>query len=68
MRRNVGFALVLAACAGKAEGTAVLVTGPEEGVLTRAPAVTSLVVEAVAADGSTREVTRAALPTDTLDL
>lgn len=68
MRRNVAVALALAACAGKAEGTATLVTGPEEGVLTRAPAVQTLVAEAIAADGTVRTLARASLPIDTLDL
>ena len=68
MRRTFALASFLLACAGRAEATATLVTGPEEGVFSRAPAIETLVVESVAEDGAVREVSRARLPVGTLDL
>jgi len=62
------FALTLVACASQAEGSIALVTGPEEGVLTRAPEVRTLVVESVAEDRTTAEIARVSLPADTIDL
>lgn len=68
MRFRCVLALGLLSCAGQAEGSVTLVTGPEEGVLTRAPEVKTLIVEAVAEDRSATELARVSLPADSLDL
>lgn len=71
--RHVGRGLAcagvaLAACAAPAAGVVTLDTGLEEGVLTRAPRVATLVVEATLDDGGVLPLGRAALPADSLDL
>jgi hypothetical protein len=59
---------VLAACSSTPTGTLSLVTGGETDTFTKAPAPTQLVVEAVDTGGAKKELSRAALPTDRLDL
>lgn len=56
------------ACAGKPEGTLSLTTGEETDAFSRAPAPTSLVVEALALDRSKKELARVALPADDVSL
>ncbi len=60
--------LVATACAKQATGSVTLDVGLEEGVLTRAPAVTTLVAEQRLGDGGVVPLARATLPVDTLDL
>jgi hypothetical protein len=58
----------LAACASTKEGSVALVTGDETDVFTRAPAPTTLVVEAVDLGGNARELSRTPLPGGDLSL
>jgi len=56
------------ACGEKHEATMTLTFGEEKDVLTRAPAPTTLVVDAVGTDDKHSEIARVALPTEQLDL
>src|SRR5262245_52622736 len=56
------------ACNDKPEGWITLTFGEEQGTLTRAPAPTTLIVDAIATDDSRREMGRIALPAESLDL
>ncbi len=67
-RIGVAVTALALACSGQAEGTIVVEIGEEADTLTRAPAPTSLVVAAVALDGSVKELARTALPADVIDL
>jgi len=62
------FALLFAACSGTPEGSIRIVTGDETDTFSRAPAPTTLIAERLSADGSRTEITRAALPSETVDL
>lgn len=67
-RLLAGGGAVLAGCATPATGVVTLDMGLEEGVLTREPKVTTLVVETTLADGGVLALARATLPADSLDL
>jgi hypothetical protein len=58
----------LAACSSKPEGTIQLVTGGETDTMTRAPAPTSLLVEAIDGNGKATTLARVSWPTDSIDL
>ena len=60
--------LFAGACAGDPEGTLSITTGEELDAFSRAPAPTSLVVEAVDVAGGRRELARTPLPDDHLAL
>lgn len=64
------FALLFAlgACSNTPEASISLTTGEEGDAFSRAPAPTTLVVEAIGLDGVATEIARAALPTDSLSL
>lgn len=65
----VVFALgALAACSSTPTASITLSTGDEGDAFSRAPAPTSLLVEAVGLDGVATELARTALPTDTISL
>lgn len=55
-------------CGGTPRGTVSIVTGEETDVFSRAPAAVVLVTEKVAADGTRTEISRTALPNDSVDL
>ena len=61
-------AAVLTSCAGDPEGTIAITTGEEIDALSRAPAPTTIVTEALALDRSRRELARATLPTESFSL
>ncbi len=61
-------AAVVAACSSTPTATFTVTTGDEADALTRAPAPTTLVVDALDLDGNAQEIARTALPTDTLAL
>jgi hypothetical protein len=67
----LGFTFTLAAgvaCGDKPEATITLTFGEEQGVLTRAPAPTTLIVEAVDTEDKHTEIAKVPLPTEQLDL
>jgi hypothetical protein len=61
-------AVIVAACSSTPTATFTVTTGDEADALTRAPAPTTLVVDALDLDGNAQEVARTALPADTLAL
>src|SRR5436190_2397938 len=64
----VTLCLVGLSCAGTPQGSIAVVTGEETDAFSRAPAPTTIVVDAIAQDRSRRQLSRVALPADTLDL
>jgi hypothetical protein len=68
-RRSLAVAaLALAACSATPTATFTLTTGEETDALTRAPAPTTLIVEALDTDGNAQELARTALPADDISL
>jgi hypothetical protein len=73
MRRALAVVALLACCAAGAcsstpTATFTLTTGDEADALTRSPAPTTLIVQALDANGNAQELARTALPTDELSL
>lgn len=60
--------MVLVACSSTPTATFTLTTGEEADALTRSPAPTTLVVQALDTDGNAQELARTALPTEELSL
>lgn len=60
--------LAMSACSSTPTATFTVTTGEEADALSRAPAPTTLVVDALDVNGNPQEVARAALPADTLSL
>lgn len=60
--------LAFGACKDAPEGAVSIVTGDETDVFSRAPAVTVLVTEKIALDGTKSEIARTTLPAETVDL
>lgn len=60
--------VALLSCKSDPTGTVQLTTGEETDVFSRAPAPTTLTVDRVAQDGTSSQIARATLPTDTVDL
>jgi hypothetical protein len=68
-RRGFGLAvLALVACSSTPTGTFTLTTGGESDALSRSPAPTTLIVQALDTDGNAQELARTALPTDEVSL
>jgi hypothetical protein len=67
MRRAL-LILALGACSSTPTGTFTLTTGEEADALSRSPAPTTLIVQALDTDGNAQELARTALPTDELSL
>ena len=67
MRRALAV-VALVACSSTPTATFTLTTGEEADALTRSPAPTTLIVQALDADGNAHELARTALPTDELSL
>ncbi len=61
-------AALLAACGSTPTGTLTLTTGGETDTLTRAPAPTSLVIDAIDADGGVTNLASTRLPATSIDL
>lgn len=68
MRILVASFLLLAACSSKQNGTIAITLGGEADALTRSPAPTSLVVDAVDRDGGVSTLATVNLPADRADL
>ncbi|HEY8077241.1 MAG TPA: hypothetical protein VIF62_24110 [Labilithrix sp.] len=68
MRRALVAAILLVSCSSKPSATIALVTGGEPDALTRTPVPTTIVVEQVNPDATTKELVRTSLPTDDFDL
>ena len=60
--------LALVACSSTPTATFTITTGDEADALTRFPAPTTLIVQALDVDGNAQELARSALPTDELSL
>jgi hypothetical protein len=58
----------VAACSSSASGTLAITVGGESDALTKSPAPTKLVVDAIDADGGVTNLATATLPTSNLDL
>ncbi|HVH42307.1 MAG TPA: hypothetical protein VM925_08180, partial [Labilithrix sp.] len=65
---GAAFLAISFGCGSTPEGTISIVTGDETDVFSRAPAPVTLVTEKIALDGTRVELSRAALPTDTVEL
>lgn len=61
-------ALAAVACSSTPTATFTVTTGDETDALSRSPAPTTLVVDALDLDGNAQEIARTALPADTLSL
>ncbi len=66
--RLAALTLLALSCAETPTGSISVVTGEETDAFSKSPAPTSILVEAIAQDRSRRQLSRADLPADTIDL